>query len=145
VENTRTARAREIRQSQAIALARFEKIQAALSQRQEISELTAVETVILRNSQFAVGGLLFDLGRYEESIRAFTTAANRGRNTPEALEAYAQIASAYRRLGKPVEARLVIEQAKAMLNHVKNDTAFTQYTNYDRKQWADRLNRLGAL
>ena len=78
--------------------------------------------MILRNSQFAAGGLLFDLGRYEESIRAFTTAANRARNTPEALEAYAQIASAYRRLGKPVEARLVIEQAKAMLNHVKNES-----------------------
>ncbi len=128
-----------------MALERFEKIQAALSQRQEVSELTAMEKVILRNSQFAAGGLLFDLGRYEESIRAFTTAANRARNTPEALEAYAQIASAYRRLGKPVEARLIIEQAKAMLNHVKNESSFTQNTNYNRKEWAERLGRLGAM
>jgi tetratricopeptide (TPR) repeat protein len=145
VENTRTDRSRQIRQSQEMALSHFEKIQAALGQRQEASELTAMEKVVLRNSQFAAGGLLFDLGRYEESIRAFTTAANRARNTPEALEAYAQIASAYRRLGKPVESRLVIEQAKAMLNHVKNDSAFTQNTNYNRKEWAERLNRLGAL
>jgi TolA-binding protein len=145
VENTRTARSKQIRESQALALERFEKIQGVLSQRQEISELTAMEKVILRNSQFAAGGLLFDLGRYEESIRAFNTAANRARNTPEALEAYAQIASAYRRLGKLVEARMVIEQAKAMLNHVKNESSFTQNTNYNRKEWAERLDRLGAM
>jgi tetratricopeptide (TPR) repeat protein len=145
VENTRTARAKQIRQSQELALDRFQKIQAALSQQQELSELTAMQKAILRNSQFAAGGLLFDLGRYEESIRAYTTAANRARNTPEALEAYAQIAAAYRRLGKPLEARLVIEQAKSMLSHVKNESAFTQSTNYNRKEWIDRLSRLGAL
>ncbi len=141
VENTRTSRAKQIREAQAMALARFEKIQDALGQRQELGELTALEKAVLRNSQFAVGGLLYDLGRYEESIRTYATAANRARNTPVALEAYTQIASAYRRLDKPLEARLAIEQAQAMLNHVKNDVAFTQNTNYNRKQWADPVNR----
>jgi TolA-binding protein len=145
VENTRTSRAKQIREAQAMALARFETIQDALAQRQDLGELTALEKAILRNSQFAVGGLLYDLGRYEESIRAYTTAANRARNTPVALEAYTQIASAYRRLKKPLEARLAIEQAKAMLNHVKNDVTFTQSTNYNHKQWADLLNRLSTM
>ena len=44
-----------------------------------------------------------------------------------------------------MEARLAIAQAKAMLSHVKNESTFTQNTNYNRKQWADHLNRLGAM
>ena len=63
VENTRTARSKEIRQSQAMAVARFEEIQAApLGQRQEVGELTAMEKVILRNSQFAVGRIAVRFG-----------------------------------------------------------------------------------
>jgi tetratricopeptide (TPR) repeat protein len=139
VDSTRTVRAKQIRQAQATSLEHFQKLQEALDHRQELAELTPMEKIVLRNCDFAVGGLLFDLGRQDEAIKAYSVAANRARNTPEALEAYAQIASAYHRLDRPVEARMALEQAKALLAHLKSDTAFSETTNYTRQQWSDRL------
>jgi len=126
-------------------LAQYQGLQAALSGGHDSGELTALEKSLLRNSYFGVGSILFDLRQYEAAIKVYAAAANRYQNHPEVLEAYVQIAAAYRQLNKPVEARSTLEQAKVVLARMKTDTAFNETTNYSRQQWNERLDALMNL
>jgi len=127
------------------ALAQYQGLQAALSGGHDSGELTTLEKSLLRNSYFAVGSILFDLGQYEAAIKVYAAAANRYQNHPEVLEAYVQIAAAYRQLNKPVEARSTLEQAKVVLARMKTDASFNETTNYSRQQWNERLDALMNL
>ncbi len=100
---------------------------------------------MLRNCYVALGDIEFDRGHYEAAINAFSAATNRYRDYPEVLEAYVQIANAYRRLNKPVEARATLEQARAVLARMKPDLNFTRSTNYTREQWSTRLDWISSL
>ena len=97
---------------------------------------------MLRNCQFAVAEVLFDLGRFEESLKAYTAITTRYADEPEVLEAFLQVASVYQRLDKPNEARVALRQAKAVLDRLKDDAAFTRTTNYTRKQWSELLESM---
>ena len=84
-------------------------------------------------------------GDYEAALKAYSTAVIRYQNCPEVLEAYVQIADAYRNLNKPQEAKDALEQAKFALARMKPDAAFETTTNYTRKEWAQRLDLLSTL
>ena len=86
-----------------------------------------------------------DLQEYEAAARAYTAAANRYADTPEALEAYVRLAEAYRRLGAPGKARSTLERAKVALARLPKSTRFDETTNYDRQQWGENLAWLSTL
>ena len=99
-------------------------------------------SVNLRNAYFTQGVVLFELEDYEEAIHAFETAASRFPERPEALSAFVQLAACYNRLGKPMEAAGVLEQAKAVLERLPDEVDFSRTVNFSRGQWLDHLNWL---
>ena len=108
----------------------------ALAKVRDAGELDPLDKAILRNSCFAVGNVLSAQGDYEAALKAYSTAVIRYQNCPEVLEAYVQIADAYRNLNKPQEAKDALEQARFALARMKPDAAFETTTNYTRKEWA---------
>ena len=76
---------------------------------------------------------------------AYSTATNRYQHDPEALEAFAQIATCYRRLNKAREARGTIQQAKAVLERIDPNASFAEATIYSRREWKELLDWMGKL
>jgi tetratricopeptide (TPR) repeat protein len=143
--NSGAVPAKQIQELYSKALEQYKQVQETLAKDRDNAELTPVGKAILRNCYFAVGNVLFAQGDYEAAVKAYSTAANRYQNSPEVLEAYVQIASAYRNLNKHREAKNALQQAKFALGRIKPDAAFENTTNYNRKQWADRLDLLCSL
>ncbi len=123
----------------------FLTLRDLLSDRQQSQDLPENEQTILRNACFSIGDIEFALGRYLQAIEAYSNATNRYQNTPEVLDAYVQIANAYRCLGDSGQARSALEQAKAVLGRMKTEAPFTNATNYDRTQWSELLDYLSEL
>jgi tetratricopeptide (TPR) repeat protein len=127
------------------ASAMYAKIIAGLSAEQDAAPLDPRAADILRNAYFLAADVLFDLGRYDEAIQAYSNASNRYQSRPEALEALVQIASCYRQLNQPAKARSTIEQAKLMLRRIPTETEFDKTTRYSRDEWVTLLNFLTTL
>ncbi len=123
----------------------YTETEQVLNRRQEQTELTPLEKSMLRNSYFAVGSALVDLGRWEEAIRAFSAAANRYQHDPEVLDAFTQISYCYRRLNKPREAQGTVRQAMLVLQRIKADAPFEETTIYSRRQWQELLDWMSRL
>ncbi len=145
IETSRVAHARQLQDRLKQALTGYERCEQFLSRRQQQSELTSLEQSILRNCYFARASALFDLGRYEEAIQAYSTATNRYQYAPESLEAYVQIATCYRRLNRNDKARGTLEQAKVVLSRIKPDADYLATTNYSQQDWAKLLDWLKTL
>jgi TolA-binding protein len=145
IDTARVAHLKQAQQFLTASIEHYEDAQRMLNRKQERNELSPLEQAILRNSYFATGMALIDLGRYEDAIRAYSTATNRYQHTPEVLEAFAQIAGCYRRLNRPLEARGTVRQAKVVLNRLPKDAPYAQATNFSRKQWEDLLNWMISL
>ncbi len=127
------------------ALQQYRQVLETLGKGRDNAELTPVQKAILRNCYFAVGDVLFAQGDFAEAVKAYSTAANRYLSYPEALNAYVQMADAYQRLNKPQDAKDALQQAKFALGRMKADVTFEKTTNFDRKQWAQRLDMLLSL
>jgi TolA-binding protein len=148
VDSARIAQARETHRLLEAAIAQYDQAVGALQSHAERGgqgELPPAEATILRNCHFMKGAALFDMGKYEEAIRAYSSATNRYQQEPEVLDAYLKIADCYRRLNRPAEARGTIEQAKVVLNRIPNNVSFTGKTSFDRKEWSRHLEWLGGL
>ncbi|HZZ73691.1 MAG TPA: tetratricopeptide repeat protein [Pirellulales bacterium] len=149
VESNRILHYRQMQQMLAQAATQYETLRDLLNRKQEHAELSPLDKSILRNAYFFHGAALFDAGRYEEAIHAYSTATNRYQDSPEVLEAYLQIASCYWRLNRLDEYQGTIEQARVVLKGMQSDShssaAFKQMTNYDRAQWEQQLNWLSAV
>jgi TolA-binding protein len=145
IETSRIAHNKQMQAFLSAATAQYEQVQALLTRRQEQSELDPAEQAILRNCYFARGAALYDMGRYEDAIRAYSAATNRYQHEPEVLEALLEIAACYRRLGKPDEAHGTLEQAKVMLARIGREANFRETTNYSRGQWSQVLERYESL
>ena len=104
-----------------------------------------LQQAILRNSYFGRADALFDMGRYDEAAEAYSAATNRYQNEPESLSAYVQIAACYRRQDRLIEARGTLEQARLVLQRIRQDADFTRTTPYSREGWNDLLTWLSAL
>ncbi len=123
----------------------FQETEQVLNRRAEQTELNPLEKSMLRNSYFAIGAALVDLGRYDEAIKAFSAAANRYQHDPEVLDAFVQISYCYRRLNKPREAQGTVRQAMLVLQQIKEDVPFEETTIYSRKQWKELLDWMSHL
>lgn len=145
IETARIEHAKELQRLLLAALTEYEQVQDLLTRRREEVRLSPAENSILRNSYFARGAAFFELGRYDESIVAYSAATNRYQNEPEVLDAFLQIAACYRRLGKPDEARGVLEQAKVILSRIREDVSFSATTVHSRQEWNRVLDWMAAL
>jgi tetratricopeptide (TPR) repeat protein len=123
----------------------YRQLQARLLQMQEQTELPVVEQALLRNTYFAYADVLFDLDDYEQAIKAYLAATNRYQQEPAALEAFVQLASCYRLLNAPAEARGTLLQAQAVLSRMRPDADFTRTTRYNRDEWNQIIGWLAQL
>jgi tetratricopeptide (TPR) repeat protein len=121
------------------------RLQTRLQEKQRQQELTAVERAILRNTYFAYADIVFDLEDYERAIKAYLAAAHRDPQDPHSLDALVQLASCYRRLNAPNEARGTLLQAKAVLARMQRDMKFEQTTRYNRENWNELIGWLAQL
>lgn len=144
IETTRVSLHKQMQQDLLSAVDEYSQLIAMLGDDKEPYR-SPLERSVLRNSYFARGDALFDLGRYEDAIKAYSAATNRFQHEPEALEAYVQIAACYRRLNRPVEARGTLEQARIVLSRIKEDADFLRTTRCTREEWGQRLNWLATL
>jgi tetratricopeptide (TPR) repeat protein len=145
VETARIVHLKQAQQFLETAIRYYEQTQEVLNRRQEQTELSALERSMLRNSYFDAGATLVALGRDEDAIRAYSAATNRYQHDPEVLEAFAQIATCYRRLNKPREARGAVQQAKVVLDRIKPGAEFSAATIYSRREWKELLDWLSKL
>jgi tetratricopeptide (TPR) repeat protein len=127
------------------ATAAYQQLQARLLQKQEQTDLSAVEQAMLRNTYFGYADALFDLDDYEHALKAYLAATNRYQQEPAALEAFVQLASCYRLLNAPAEARSTLLQAQAALSRMQRDADFTKTTRYNREEWTQIISWLAQL
>jgi tetratricopeptide (TPR) repeat protein len=145
IETSRIDHVKEMQQLLSAALEQYEKVQELLNRRQEQRQLDSLEQSILRNCYFARGSTLYEMGRYDDAIHAYSAATNHYQRQPIVLEALMQIAACYRRLGKPEEARNTLAQAKVMLERISPDAKFAETTLYNRDEWSRVLNWYASL
>lgn len=145
VESVRQTNLRRVYNHLTKACEYYALVQQSLNERQESQQLTEVERKTLRNCYFAIGATWFDLGDYENAIRAYTAASTRYQNSPEALEAYVQIARAYQRLSNPQEARATVRRGEEVLKRLESQADFLQSTNLDAQQWKELLGWMKTL
>jgi TolA-binding protein len=131
-----------IRENLGKALAQYDIIREKLGNNRDLADLSPLDKAMLRNSIFAIGDAYYAEEDYESAIKAYYIAANRYQNRPEVLDAYVQIANAYRRLGKLQDANNALLQAKLLLNRMKPDVPFESVSIYSREQWSRRLDEL---
>lgn len=144
IDSTRQALSRQLQSDLSSAVAEYTRLIEKLADDKE-SQRAAVDLKILRNCYFNRADALFDLERYEEAIQAYSAATNRYQHEPEALEAYVQIATCYRRLQRYSEARGTLEQARVVLERIKADVNFSATTRFDRQQWIQLLEWYSSL
>jgi tetratricopeptide (TPR) repeat protein len=104
----------------------------------------ATRISMLRNAVFGRGGVLYAMGRYPEAVQSYQNAVSSFPQSPAVIDAYLQIADCYRRMGKPVEMRGTLEQAKLMLDRLPPDAEFGDVSNFSRDQWSRMLDALGS-
>ncbi len=124
------------------ALAQFESLRKEYLKMQETEPLTASEELMLRNCHLSEGDTLFDLGRYEDALKAYEGAAFLFNGEPLSLEATVRRARCYLAMNKPEEAARVYRQAAKNLERIPDtqDAAFEKTTRHSRAGWKNMLD-----
>ena len=144
IETSRAALVRQMHEQLQLAVTDYSTLITQLSEQPDATR-SPIEGAILRNCYFGRADALFDQGNYEEAIQAYSAATNRYQHDPESLEAYVQIASCYRRLGRAGEARGTLEQARIVLARIRADADFLRTTRLTRQDWTQLLDWLRTL
>jgi tetratricopeptide (TPR) repeat protein len=100
---------------------------------------TEVDKLYQKLSSFYRADCLYDLGKYEDAIKAYETAAFRYQGDPTALAAYVQIVNSYCALGRPEEAKTANERAKWILRRMPADAFDNDSFSMPKKYWDDWL------
>ncbi len=144
IETSRAALVRQMQEHLQAAVADYSGLITRLSEQPDANR-SPTEGAILRNCYFGRADALFDQGDFDEAIQAYSAATNRYQHDPESLEAYVQIATCYRRLGRASEARGTLEQARIVLSRIRQDADFTRTTRLTRQDWGYLLDWLRTL
>lgn len=113
----------------------FRALIAELSTLEEKGQLDELDQRLLRNASFNVAHTLYHLGHYDEATAAYSTATHKYPQDPQVLLAYLQMTNCYDRLGKPTEARSMLEQANVIRKQLPEDVFTTRSTNLTRDEW----------
>lgn len=141
----RLNRDREARRLLEMGLQNYELAITGLTNRLARDVLHPAEQKMLRNAYFARGTLMYQLGRFDEAIKAYTMAANRYQQQPEVLDAYLQVASCYRRMGRTAEHRSTLAQAKVVWKRMPENADFVGTTHLTREEWGKLLDSMARL
>ncbi len=146
-ENAREQSSAEMRKYLERAFQRFQQVRDAFAEADKHDQLTPVQRRIYENAWFELPHTLFALGRFQDAITAYAATVHRFPQDVRVLTAYVQMAEAYARLNRPVEARSMLEQAKVMLDQDQiPPTAFnaptTTLTRLEWEQWLDRARKV---
>lgn len=119
------------------ALEDFEDLRFRLNEMQERESLSTLNVGLLRSAYFGEADCLFQLGRFEDALSAYRSAASRFLNRPESLEALVQVARCQQKLNRHAEANRTLAQAEQVLQRIptEQDPEFPKRTRYDRNQW----------
>jgi len=142
-ENARMELQRTIQSYLSKAVEQFETLQSDLLVREELERINDFQQRLLRDCFFELAHANYALGQYPTAIVAYSSAANRYPQDPQVLLAYIQMTNCYDRLGRPAEARSMIEQAKVILKQMKNspeDIFNTSLTNLNVEEWENWLD-----
>jgi tetratricopeptide (TPR) repeat protein len=113
------------------ALIHIRKTEELLTKRREAIELTESEQLMLRNALFITGSILMDLKQYRQAISTLSLVATRYQNRPEVLESLIQLATAYRQIGQPENAEMILNQAEFVLNRLQKIGSIPQQNNWN--------------
>ena len=105
----------------------------------------ALDRVTQRNCYMLGGAVLFQMGRYEEAISAYSNVSTLYQNEPFLLEAIVQISHCWRRLKDNVRAAGAVQQAKDLLARLPPEADFATSTNLSRNEWAQLLQELSEF
>src|SRR5262249_11471953 len=144
IETSRALLRRQMQDHLDAAIDGYSRLLSRVNDQQERKQQPA-EANIVRNCYFGKADALFDAERYDEAIQAYSAATNRYQHDPESLEAYVQIASCHRRMGRLSEARGTIEQARVVLQRIRSDADFLRTTRLARQDWSNLLDWLRTL
>jgi tetratricopeptide (TPR) repeat protein len=124
------------------AMNHLKSAQNLLNERKETEELTEPEQMMLRNCYFAIGSILVDLGQdhFDEAISAYSAAATRFQDSPDAIQAYRQIARIYWLMDKDAEAEAAINRGKLLLERLKAAGNFEEANPFSPREWKELLD-----
>ena len=114
------------------AMRHYDDVQRAITLHGDNSD---ADRAMLRNCYMLRGSALFDLQRYEEAVRVFSSVSTLYQNEPFVLETMVQIANCWRRIGDAPKARGAIAQAIQVLKRLPPDTDFLATTSHTRAKW----------
>ncbi len=130
---------------------RDEYLEEALRRYSAVQRMVTIDTrnadstlnkLLLRNCYTMQGAVLFRLKRYEDARKSYSDASSLFQDEPFVLESFVHIANCWRRLDKPLKARMTIAQAKQVLGSLPRDIDFKITTNFDRGQWEYLLDQM---
>jgi tetratricopeptide (TPR) repeat protein len=145
IEVRRSAGRRQVDEHFKSAFLQYQEARQILDQKQESVELTDLERRTLRNCYFAIGSVQFELGNYQQSIRAYTTITSRYPTLAESLDAYVQISRAHRKLNAPERARGTLEQARVVVKRLQAIGALDGGNGRDQQEWVQYIDWLDTL
>lgn len=117
------------------ALERFVEVQRSITLNAQDIHRDPLMTAMQRNCYMLAGTVLFDLGRYHESINMYSNVSSLFPTDPFVLETFVQIANCWRRLGRDDNARGAIQQAQIALDRLPPDADFSTSTALSREEW----------
>jgi tetratricopeptide (TPR) repeat protein len=131
----REKNAQHIQQRLNIALEHFIAVQRNITLGAEDESRDPMKGAMLRNCYMLAGTVLFDLGRYNDAINAFSNVSSLYPNDPFVLETFVQIANCWHRLKQVDKARGAIEQARIAFDRLPPDADFTGTSALSRDEW----------
>jgi tetratricopeptide (TPR) repeat protein len=117
------------------AFGHFEEVQRAITLKAHDIHSDALMGSMLRNCYMLQGSVLFDLGKYKESIEAYSNVSSLYPDEPFVLETFVQIANCWRRLDKHENARGAVKQAQIVLDRFPSNSDFASTTILNRDEW----------
>ena len=106
------------------------------------AKLNVVERTYLKASYLYRADCLFDLGRYEQAMEAYTEAAWRYDNMPASVSASMQIVQCQLRLGQKNEAKAALARLKWTLAKIPAAAFDTERGMSPKKYWEDMIERM---
>lgn len=134
-DNTRTELRSRLKERLEQAVVEFQTVQRELQNQESQQRIDPLGSVMLQNCYFDIAEAYFALGRYENAISAYSRAAGRMQQRPEALLAYVQIANCYDRLKKQSEAMSTLAQAKILLEQLPDHEFQVSNSRLSKPEW----------
>ena len=131
------------------AVTEFRSLQQELIQVDEKGRLNTLQTEMLRDCFFEIARTYYTRGDWDKAVLTYTSAVNRYSKDPRVLLAYIHMTYCNDSLGKPAEARSMLQQARVILSTMPDDSFDSRHTNLSKAdwqrwlQWAQRLHRAG--